>query len=293
MRIMRLGGMGAPSVKDRCESHWCGPLSLLRVPVAFVDARDPRDVSNALRLRAKTRVILTFAPRPPIFAVVDVAALAELANACDAKLVYDCARDCPDVLVPLELGAHAVIREFGKSPERTARGTGEVIPTGETIGAVAVFRSRFAAEIAKGARDLLGTALSQGLVSDVRAAAAFQARRSADRCRTAADLAELLARQGEVSDVAFHGHSSHGQAGLAHRLHPGGLFGTAVAAFFREPGHASLALSALREPWKIGGSDGFGPSTAFLLEGGGIAFQAGDEPSDILGAAILQALDAL
>jgi len=270
-----------------------GLLELLGRPFTFVDARDAGAVFTAARLQAKTRVILTFAPRPPIFSVVDLPALAGLASDINAFLVYDCGRDGPEVLEPLELGVHAAIREFGKAPRRVQRGTQAVIPGGETIGAAVVFRSPAAAQAVEHGRALLGSALSQGLVADVREAAGFQSRRAAGRCMAAADIADLLAAQREVSSVCFHGHSSHEQHALASQLHSDGLFGSTVAAFLREPALAGRLLQALREPWAIGAESCFSPSTAFLLEGGGIALRCGDEPSDILCDAILDALDRL
>ncbi|MEO8380204.1 MAG: aminotransferase class I/II-fold pyridoxal phosphate-dependent enzyme [Acidobacteriota bacterium] len=88
--------------------------TLERWGVAYdiVDMADPEVVRGALR--AETRVIWAESPSNPLMKIVDLAGLAEIAHARDARLVVDGTFATPALQRPIELGADVVLHSTTK-----------------------------------------------------------------------------------------------------------------------------------------------------------------------------------
>jgi cystathionine beta-lyase/cystathionine gamma-synthase len=82
------------------------------VDVRYVDATDIQQFADAVD--EKTRLIWVESPTNPLLKLVDIAALAELANARNLLLVVDNTFASPYLQQPLNLGAHVVVHSTTK-----------------------------------------------------------------------------------------------------------------------------------------------------------------------------------
>lgn len=91
----------------------------------LVDGRDPANFEAAIR--ANTKVFFLESPTNPTLEVVDIAAVARLANQIGAKVVVDNVFATPLLQKPLELGAHVVAYSATKHIDGQGRCLGGVI----------------------------------------------------------------------------------------------------------------------------------------------------------------------
>jgi cystathionine beta-lyase/cystathionine gamma-synthase len=82
------------------------------IGVTWVDAGDPRRVAAAMT--SKTRLVYVETPANPLMDIVDLAAVAEVAHAHDARLAVDNTFLTPYLQRPLELGADLVVHSTTK-----------------------------------------------------------------------------------------------------------------------------------------------------------------------------------
>lgn len=83
-----------------------------KVEVAYVDARDPRRVKEAIR--SNTRLIWLESPTNPLMKICDIAAIAEIAKEVNIPVVVDNTFLTPYFQKPLLLGANAVVHSSTK-----------------------------------------------------------------------------------------------------------------------------------------------------------------------------------
>lgn len=162
-----------------------------------------------------TRMLFVETPSNPLTEVVDLAALAVLANENQARLVVDNCFCTPALQRPLEHGAHIVIHSATKYLDGQGRALGgAVIGDAETVGDQ-VFRflrtcgpsmSPFNAWIFYKSLETL----------EIRMRA---------HCESATRLAQWLETQPGIDHVYYPGLSSHAQHELATRQQPGGFGG--------------------------------------------------------------------
>ncbi|WP_423823946.1 O-succinylhomoserine sulfhydrylase [Salinisphaera sp. SPP-AMP-43] len=191
-------------------------LGKLGIRTTFV-APDDLDAWQAA-IGPDTRMLFVETPSNPLTEVVDLAGLAALANANNARLVVDNCFCTPALQRPLEHGAHIVIHSATKYLDGQGRALGgAVVGDAETVGDQ-VFRflrtcgpsmSPFNAWIFYKSLETL----------EIRMRA---------HCESATRLAQWLETQPGIDHVYYPGLSSHAQHELATRQQPGG-FGGIVA----------------------------------------------------------------
>ncbi len=101
------------------------------VEVTYVDAVDPAAWQAAVR--DNTRCFLVESPANPLLEVTPIAAVAQIAQACGAKLVVDNVFATPIFQKPLELGADIVVYSATKHIDGQGRVLGGAILGGEEV----------------------------------------------------------------------------------------------------------------------------------------------------------------
>ncbi|MBO9468954.1 O-succinylhomoserine sulfhydrylase [Endozoicomonas sp. G2_2] len=188
-------------------------LGKLGITTSYV-APDDLDAWKAA-ITPATRMLFVETPSNPLTEIVDMAALAELANENDALLVVDNCFCTPALQRPLDFGAHVVIHSATKFLDGQGRALGgAVIGDADTVGDK-VFRflrtcgptmSPFNAWVFYKALETL----------EVRMRA---------HCEAAQKVAEWLEQQPAVEHVYYPGLTSHPQHELAARQQPAGFGG--------------------------------------------------------------------
>lgn len=180
------------------------------VEVTYVDAVDPAAWQAAVR--DNTRCFLVESPANPLLEVTPIAAVAQIAQACGAKLVVDNVFATPIFQKPLELGADIVVYSATKHIDGQGRVLGGAILGGEEV-------------MLESYKDILrhtGPALSpfnawvllKGLETlDLRV------RRQSDN---AAHVADAVAAHSKVRQTVYCGRSDHPQAAIIAEQMTGG-----------------------------------------------------------------------
>ena len=188
-------------------------LGKLGITTSYV-APDDLDAWKAA-ITPATRMLFVETPSNPLTEIVDMAALAELANENDALLVVDNCFCTPALQRPLDFGAHVVIHSATKFLDGQGRALGGAVIGDEDIVGDKVFRflrtcgptmSPFNAWVFYKALETL----------EVRMRA---------HCESAQKVAEWLEAQPAVEHVYYPGLTSHPQHELAARQQPGGFGG--------------------------------------------------------------------
>ena len=180
------------------------------VEVTYVDAVDPAAWQAAVR--ANTRCFLVESPANPLLEVTPIAAVAQIAQACGAKLVVDNVFATPIFQKPLDLGADIVVYSATKHIDGQGRVLGGAILGGEEV-------------MLESYKDILrhtGPALSpfnawvllKGLETlDLRV------RRQSDN---AAHVADAVAAHSKVRQTVYCGRPDHPQAAIIAEQMTGG-----------------------------------------------------------------------
>lgn len=180
------------------------------VEVTYVDAVDPAAWQAAVR--DNTRCFLVESPANPLLEVTPIAAVAQIAQACGAKLVVDNVFATPIFQKPLELGADIVVYSATKHIDGQGRVLGGAILGGEEV-------------MLESYKDILrhtGPALSpfnawvllKGLETlDLRV------RRQSDN---AAHVADAVAAHSKVRQTVYCGRPDHPQAAIIAEQMTGG-----------------------------------------------------------------------
>lgn len=188
-------------------------LAKLGIETSYV-APDDVDAWRAA-VRPETRMLFVETPSNPLTEIVDIAALAEIAEEHQAILAVDNCFCTPALQQPLAFGADIVIHSATKYLDGQGRAVG---------GAVI------------GDRDLVGDQVFRFLRTCGPSMSPFNAWlfhkaletlevRMAAHCRSAQILAEWLVEQPAVEHVYFPGLPTHSQHELAARQQPGGFGG--------------------------------------------------------------------
>jgi O-succinylhomoserine sulfhydrylase len=180
------------------------------VEVTYVDAVDPAAWQAAVR--DNTRCFLVESPANPLLEVTPIAAVAQIAQACGAKLVVDNVFATPIFQKPLDLGADIVVYSATKHIDGQGRVLGGAILGGEEV-------------MLESYKDILrhtGPALSpfnawvllKGLETlDLRV------RRQSDN---AAHVADAVAAHSKVRQTVYCGRPDHPQAAIIAEQMTGG-----------------------------------------------------------------------
>lgn len=95
------------------------------IEFTLVDGRDLDEWQNAVK--PNTKLFFLESPTNPTLEVIDIKAVAEIANACGAVLVVDNVFSTPLFQKPLELGAHVVVYSATKHIDGQGRCLGGVV----------------------------------------------------------------------------------------------------------------------------------------------------------------------
>jgi cystathionine gamma-synthase len=180
-------------------------LAATGVTWSAVDLSDPAAVDDAFR--PETRLVWTETPSNPLLSLVDIAALAEVAHAHDARCVVDNTFATPYLQRPLALGADAVVH----STTKYLGGHSDVVG-----GLVAVNDDAWAEELffIRNATGAVSSPFSDFLVLRGLKTLAVRMER---HCRAAHDVARFLLDHPRVQEVRWPGLATHPGYEVAHR----------------------------------------------------------------------------
>lgn len=181
-------------------------LARFGVRLHFVDLTDPGELERVLS--PKTRFVFFESPANPNMRLIDIARIAELAHAADARVIVDNTYCTPYLQRPIELGADFVVHSLTKY----LSGHGDLI-AGAIIGpAEALQEIRF-----HGIKDMTGAVISAfDAYLTIRGLKTLELRMER-HCQSARTLAELLSNHAAVERVYYPGLASHPQHELAGR----------------------------------------------------------------------------
>ncbi|HEV7252854.1 MAG TPA: O-succinylhomoserine sulfhydrylase [Mesorhizobium sp.] len=185
-------------------------LPRLGVESTLVDGKDIANWEAAVR--PNTKLFFLESPTNPTLELVDIAAVAKLADASGARLIVDNVFATPLQQKPLELGAHIVVYSATKHIDGHGRCLGGVVLSDK-------------AWIDKHLHDFFrhtGPSLSPFNAWTLLKGLETLPLRVRQQTEAAARLADILAERPEVSRVIYPGRADHPQAELARRQMTGG-----------------------------------------------------------------------
>ncbi|HAB03774.1 MAG TPA: methionine gamma-lyase [Pseudomonas sp.] len=184
------------------------------VTIRHVDLNDPQALRAAIN--PKTRMIYFETPANPNMQLVDIAAVAQVAQGHDLSIVVDNTYCTPYLQRPLEQGADLVVH----SATKYLSGHGDI-----TAGLVIGRRALVERVRLEGLKDMTGAVLSPHDASLLMRGIKTLALRMDRHCQNAQQIAHYLARQAQVEVIHYPGLPSFGQYALAQRQMrlPGGM----------------------------------------------------------------------
>jgi O-succinylhomoserine sulfhydrylase len=175
------------------------------IDVAFVDGHDLAQWERALT--PKTRAVFFETPANPTIALVDVAAVAKLAHAVDAKVIVDNVFATPLLQKPLQLGADVVVYSATK----------HIDGQGRCLGGAVLADAQFCKDQVMPFLRHTGPALSPFNAWVLLKGLETLSLRLERQCATARRIAELLAGHRAVARTLYPLLPAHPQYELARR----------------------------------------------------------------------------
>ncbi|OLP58305.1 O-succinylhomoserine sulfhydrylase [Xaviernesmea oryzae] len=261
---------------------------------------DGRDIANwEAAVRPNTKVFFLESPTNPTLEVVDVAAVAALANSIGAKLVVDNVFATPLFQKPLELGAHVVVYSATK----------HIDGQGRCLGGVVLSSKEWIDENLHDYFRHTGPALSPFNAWTLLKGIETLPLRVRQQTANASAVADLLAGHSKVAKVIYPGRADHPQADIIAKQMSGGS--TLVAFEMKGGKQAAFALQDALEIVKI--SNNLGDSKSLIthpattthknlsdearaelgISDGTVRLSAGIEDAEDLVADFARALDAV
>lgn len=248
---------------------WLREIARYGHSIAFVETADLDAVRAAVR-PGETGLLWIETPSNPLWTITDLAAVAEIAHACDAVLCVDSTAATPILTRPLSLGADIVMH----SATKYLNGHSDVI-----AGALATAREDQLWERIRKTRGQLGGALSgfdAWLLMRGMRTLDLRVRRQA---QTAANLAARLLGHPAVSTVLYPGLESHIGHEVALRQMTGG-FGGMFSIRIKKGETAAIAVAASVALWKRATS--FGGIESLIEHRASIEGEGSPCPGDLL-----------
>ncbi len=180
-------------------------LSKFAIEVSYVALHDLDEWKGACT--AKTRLLFLETPSNPLMTLVDLEAVARIAERCGAILVVDNVFCTPALQRPLRLGAHAVVHSATKYLDGQGRCVGGAVVTNDESIANAVF----------GVLRTAGTTMSPFNAWVFHKGLETLKLRMRAHCESAMTVASWLQRQPAVERVYYPGLEDHPQHALAKR----------------------------------------------------------------------------
>jgi len=176
------------------------------IAATLVEGTDLSAWRKAVRKR-KTRALFLESPTNPTLAVLDIAAIAEIAHKAGAKLIVDNVFATPIWQKPLSLGADIVVYSATKHIDGQGRCLGGVILSDEQF--VADHLATFLRQTGPALSPFNAWVLLKGLET--------LAIRVERQTATAARLADIIGAHRKVARVFYPGRADHPQAALARK----------------------------------------------------------------------------
>ncbi len=214
----------------------------------LVDGRDLDQWRAAMR--PETRALFLESPSNPTLELIDIAAVAEMARANDARLIVDNVFSTPIFQKPLALGAHSVVYSATKHIDGQGRCLGGIVLSSEEWIEKKLFPYL----------KHTGPSLSPFNAWVLLKALETLELRVTRQTQSAAKLAEMLAAHPAVTRIYYPGHDSHPQHALAKRQMTGG--GNIIS--FDLAGGKSGAFDMLRALQVVKISNNLGDSKSLI-----------------------------
>ncbi|HRP78572.1 MAG TPA: O-succinylhomoserine sulfhydrylase [Aquamicrobium sp.] len=180
------------------------------IETTLVDGRDIEAWKAAVR--PNTKLFFLESPTNPTLEVVDIAAVAQIANEAGARLVVDNVFATPLQQRPLELGAHVVVYSATK----------HIDGQGRCLGGVVLSDRKWIDEEFQDYFRHTGPSLSPFNAWTLLKGLETLPVRVAQQTRSAARIADHLARHKAVSRVVYPGRDDHPQADIVAKQMSGG-----------------------------------------------------------------------
>ena len=219
------------------------------IECTLVDGRFVENWEKAIR--PSTKVFFLESPTNPTLEVVDIAAVAKLANQIGAKVVVDNVFATPLFQKPLELGAHIVVYSATK----------HIDGQGRSLGGVILSDKQWIDENLQDYFRHTGPAMSPFTAWTLLKGIETLPLRVAQQTANAAKLADFLAEQtGKVARVIYPGRKDHPQADIIAKQMSGGS--TLVAFELKGGKEAAFKLQNALEIVRI--SNNLGDSKSLI-----------------------------
>ncbi len=174
---------------------------------------DGRDIANWERaVRPQTKLFFLESPTNPTLEVVDIAAVAGLANSIGARLVVDNVFATPMMQKPLELGAHVVVYSATK----------HIDGQGRCLGGIVLSDKKWIDENLHDYFRHTGPSLSPFNAWVLLKGLETLALRVRQQTASAGRIADLLADHPKVTRVIYPGRDDHPQADIVKKQMAGG-----------------------------------------------------------------------
>ena len=180
------------------------------IETTLVDGKVTENWAEAVR--PNTKLFFLESPTNPTLEVVDIAAVAKIANAAGARLVVDNVFATPMQQKPLELGAHVVVYSATK----------HIDGQGRCLGGVILSDKKWIDENLHDYFRHTGPSLSPFNAWTLLKGLETLPLRVRQQTETAAKIADFLADRPEVSRLIYPGRADHPQADLIKRQMKGG-----------------------------------------------------------------------
>lgn len=208
-------------------------MSRFGITATFVDGSDLAAWEAAMR--PQTKLLFVETPSNPTLSIVDIAAVAKIADRHGARLIVDNAFASPALQRPMELGAHIVVHSSTKF----------IDGQGRALGGAILCRQDFMDENLNLFLRNTGPSISPfNAWLHLKSLETLDLRMKA-HCENAAKVADFLAGQRKVTKVLYPFRADHPQADLARAQMTGG---GGVVSFEIEGGKEAVfrAANALR-----------------------------------------------
>ena len=189
------------------------------IETTFVDGRDLSTWEKAVR--PNTKVFFLESPTNPTLEVVDIAAVARLADQAGAKLVVDNVFATPILQKPLELGAHVVAYSATKHIDGQGRCLGGVVLSDKDW--IDEHLHDYFRHTGPGMSPFIAWVLLKGLET--------LPIRVRQQTESAGKIADVLSERSEIARVLYPGRDDHPQADICKKQMAGGS--TMVAFEFK------------------------------------------------------------
>jgi O-succinylhomoserine sulfhydrylase len=180
------------------------------IEFTLVDGRNLDEWQKAVK--KNTKLFFLESPTNPTLEVIDIKAVAEIANACGAILVVDNVFSTPLFQKPLELGAHVVVYSATKHIDGQGRCLGGVVLSSKEW--IDKNLHEYHRHSGPGISPFNAWVLLKGLET--------LPLRVRQQTENAAKVADLLAGHGTVSRVMYPGRADHPQADIIAKQMTGG-----------------------------------------------------------------------